>query len=545
MPVCDVADSISSENEGIPRAVDAAPPGDDALLESLGYKQELKRTFTPLELFGVGFSIIGLFPSISAVLVYSLSNGGPVAMIWGWAVCVFGLMAIALCIAELGSAAPTSGGLYYWTYVYSSPRYRNILSWIVGYSNTIGNIASVASVEWGFSQQLMAAISIGSDLTFAATTAQTFGVYTAVLFVHAVACSVAVKYIARLQKLYTALNALLCIVIIIALPAATPAEFRNTKGYVFGHFENPSGWPDGFAFVLSFLAPLWAIGAFDASVHISEEATNARIAVPYATLSATATASVLGWGILIAVAFNMGTDLQAILSSPIQQPMAAILFNSFGKHGTLAVWVFVVIAQFIMGLDMLLVCSRQIFAFSRDGALPLSSLLRSVHPRTHTPICAVWGAALLALALALLAFAGAGAISAVFALVVAGQYVAYAIPISARLVRRHTSQLPRGPFALGRFSLPAAVAALLFMAFVLVVFMFPASPAPTSAGMNYTVVVWGGTIVLSLVYYAFPRYGGRHWFKGPVSTLRERDGAESGESGERGGEEEEKIGRGY
>lgn len=40
---------------------------DEALLKSLGYKQELRRTFTPLELFGVGFSIIGLFPSIAYV----------------------------------------------------------------------------------------------------------------------------------------------------------------------------------------------------------------------------------------------------------------------------------------------------------------------------------------------------------------------------------------------------------------------------------------------------------------------------------------------
>lgn len=39
--------------------------------------------------------------------------------------------------------------------------------------------------------------------------------------------------------------------------------------------------------------------------------------------------------------------------------------------------------------------------------------------------------------------------------------------------------------------------------------------------MNYTVVVWAGTIILSLVYYYFPRYGGRYWFKGPVATVKE------------------------
>lgn len=38
--------------------------GDEALLAKLGYKQELRREFSPIEVFGIGFSIIGLIPSI-------------------------------------------------------------------------------------------------------------------------------------------------------------------------------------------------------------------------------------------------------------------------------------------------------------------------------------------------------------------------------------------------------------------------------------------------------------------------------------------------
>ena len=40
---------------------------DELLLNSLGYKQELRREFSPVEVFGIGFSIIGLFPSITSV----------------------------------------------------------------------------------------------------------------------------------------------------------------------------------------------------------------------------------------------------------------------------------------------------------------------------------------------------------------------------------------------------------------------------------------------------------------------------------------------
>lgn len=38
---------------------------DDALLASLGYKQEFKREYTKIELFGLSFSIIGVVPSIA------------------------------------------------------------------------------------------------------------------------------------------------------------------------------------------------------------------------------------------------------------------------------------------------------------------------------------------------------------------------------------------------------------------------------------------------------------------------------------------------
>jgi hypothetical protein len=55
---------------------------DDILLASLGYKAELKREFTALEVFALAFSIIGLLPSISSTLVYSLPNGGPVGMVF-------------------------------------------------------------------------------------------------------------------------------------------------------------------------------------------------------------------------------------------------------------------------------------------------------------------------------------------------------------------------------------------------------------------------------------------------------------------------------
>ena len=38
---------------------------DNAALATLGYKQEFKRSFNAIEVFGLGFATIGLIPSIS------------------------------------------------------------------------------------------------------------------------------------------------------------------------------------------------------------------------------------------------------------------------------------------------------------------------------------------------------------------------------------------------------------------------------------------------------------------------------------------------
>lgn len=84
---------------------------DEALLASLGYKQEFKREFAPLEVFGIAFSIIGLLPSIASVLVYALPNGSPAAMVWGWFVASLGALSVGISMAELASAAPTSGAV--------------------------------------------------------------------------------------------------------------------------------------------------------------------------------------------------------------------------------------------------------------------------------------------------------------------------------------------------------------------------------------------------------------------------------------------------
>ncbi|KAF8525176.1 amino acid/polyamine transporter I [Hysterangium stoloniferum] len=491
---------------------------DEALLHSLGYKQEFKREFSPFEVFGIAFSIIGLLPSIASVLFYAVPNGGPVGMVWGWAVPSAFILTVALSLAELASAAPTSGGLYFWTYKYASPETRNLLCWIVGYANTIGSISGVASIDWACAVQVMAAAAIGSrDESFVPTAGETYLVYLAIVVTHAVVCSLATRVLARLQSIYVVLNITLCIVFIVVLPILTPKGSINDASFALGNFTNLSGWPDGFAFFLSWQAPAWTIAGFDSSVHISEEATNAATAVPWAIVGAVALGGILGTAINIVLAFCAGRDMAAILDSKIGQPMATIIFDRLGSRGTLSLWSVIVIVQYMMGSSMLLAASRQTFAFSRDGALPLSRYMYSINRYTKTPVNTVWFVAVLAAFLGLLSFAGPSATNALFALSITGNNIAYTIPVVARFIySRHTFQ--RGPFSLGRCSLPIAMIAVGFMAFINIIFFFPPTPQTNTKDMNYSVVVMCGAIIFSLAWYYMPKYGGIHWFTGPVRT---------------------------
>ncbi len=90
------------------------------------------------------------------------------------------------------------------------------------------------------------------------------------------------------------------------------------------------------------------------------------------------------------------------------------------------------------------------FAFSRDGGLPLSRYLYRINRRTQTPVNCVWASIVCMFLLGLLVFAGPSAINAIFSLGVIGQYIAFGIPIASRFLGG-TPWRP-GPFTLGKLA---------------------------------------------------------------------------------------------
>src|SRR4051812_13463643 len=87
---------------------------DDQLLAKLGYKQELSRSWSGFSNFAISFSIISILAGCFTTFGQAWNNGGPVAISWGWPI-ICGLILLgAFSMAELVSAYPTAGGIYYW-----------------------------------------------------------------------------------------------------------------------------------------------------------------------------------------------------------------------------------------------------------------------------------------------------------------------------------------------------------------------------------------------------------------------------------------------
>ena len=161
--------------------------------------------------------------------------------------------------------------------------------------------------------------------------------------------------------------------------------------------------------------------------------------------------------------------------------MKQIYYDAIGKNGTLGLMTLLFIVQFLMGISILVAASRQTWAFSRDGALPFSNFFRPISQRFgYIPLRAIWGCVFLAAVLGLLCLIAPAAAQALFSLSIAGNDVAWGVPIFARIVWGQRKFKP-GPFYTGdRFSVLIAWAAIAFLVFGIFLTMFPVGgPNPT------------------------------------------------------------------
>ncbi|ODV81411.1 amino acid transporter, partial [Suhomyces tanzawaensis NRRL Y-17324] len=490
---------------------------DEELLAQIGYKPELKRRFSKIQAFGVAFSIMGLLPSIASIFAQGII-AGPAGLLWGWVISSALIFCIGISMSENGSSQPTSGGLYYWTNYYAPPRAKTLLSFLIGNTNSIALIGGLCSVDYGFAQELLAAVVVAKDGDFDITPAKLYGIFAACVFSHIIITCLSSRNCAYLQTTSIYVNLALIVLFLIALPIGASGNFRSGK-FVFTEFDSISEWPVGWTQLsAAWLPAIWTIGAFDSVIHVSEEVKSAEGTIPFGILGSIGMCWGLGTIIIIMTLFCMQTnDIENhYLQTKFGFPMAQIIFDCLGKKWTIAFMALMAFAQFLMGASILTAISRQIWAFARDNGLPFSRYIKKVNKKLSVPINAVWFGGIVAIIIGLLVLIGSVAANALFTLYIAGNYVAWGTPTFLRLTYGKHKFKP-GKFYLGPVWSPIiGWISTIFIVFTFFMVLFPATKNVDSGNMNYTCVITPSVWILSLIYYYVYAHKVYH---GPCKTV--------------------------
>ncbi|EFX04269.1 amino acid permease [Grosmannia clavigera kw1407] len=491
--------------------LDPVKPGvedsDAQALADMGYEPVFQRHFSQWTLFSFALSVSGLFGTVMTTFSYPLEAGGPASAIWCWLISGIGALCLTFSVAEVASAYPTSGALYFTIKYLAPPSSVPIVAWIDGWLNLVGQICGSASSEYGSAQMLLAAVSIGSDFTYFPTQGHIIGVMAALCILHAAINSMSTAWLNHLAKTYAIFHIAVLVAACVALLALT--KDKHSAKYAFTEVIPDSGWtPPGFSFLFGFLSVAWTMTDYDATVHIAEEAKDPARTVPRAIVLALTFTFVVGWLFNIVLVFCMG-DPAEILASPIGQPVAQIFYNVLGKGASIF---FVVSAFLIMNfvcITALQAGSRTVWAFSRDQMIPGSHIWYRIWSKTDTPVLAVWLYAIICILINLIGLGSYITIAAIFNVCAIALDWSYCIPILCKLL---FGRFQPGPFYLGKLGYVLNAWACTWTAFVSVIFLFPTVRPVTADNMNYAVVILAFVFMVATGYWFIH---GRFYYTGP------------------------------
>jgi amino acid transporter len=254
-------------------------------------------------------------------------------------------------------------------------------------------------------------------------------------------------------------------------------------------------------------------------------------------------------------------------------PFIEIFYNSVKSvGGAIGMSVVVLILTWGCATGITTSASRMTWSFARDGGMPFSRNLREVSRSSQIPAVAIIVVTIFA-ALLVLIFIGSSYVkfSDVISLTITGFYGSYFLPCAFLLYHRvkgdilpYRSQFPQGPeqWALadetldrnpeiqatldidnefselrlvwGPWRLPGVFGiinnayACVYMIFVIFWSVWPSTTPVFSNTMNYSIVVTGGVMILSSVWYVVR---GNQEYSGPVDEIRRRGGSDLSNGG--------------
>ena len=441
----------------------------------------------------------------------AMYNGGPVTLVYGFIFCWISALATVASLAEMASMAPTSGGQYHWVFMLAPPKCSVFLSWVTGWSAVLGWIANLTTGVW-FSGTMIQGLLV---LNYPSYNYERWH-GTLILFA-ALLCCIVVNTL--LGRIFPHIETFVLVLHIggffgILIPLLVMAP-KGSPSFVFSQFTDIAGWnSSGLAWFVGLISSNLGFLGSDGPCHLAEEVRNASTVVPWAMLSAVLLNGALGLAISIAFSFTLG-DLETDLTSATGYDFIQVFFGATNSRaGSSAMTAILIALVTCASFGFLASASRQTWAFARDNGLPFSGFLSHVDQRTALPLRSIFFCAIVSAVIGLINIGSTVAFNAIVSLSIAGIFVSYLIVIVLMILRRVKKETPElGPWSLGWAGLPVNLFAACSLLISVVFSFFPPATPVTPMTMNWSCLMWGGSTIVGLGYYALL---GRKIYHGPV-----------------------------
>jgi amino acid transporter len=487
-------------------------------LHKLGYAQQLFREMGGFSNFAISFSIISILTGAILLYGYGLKFAGPVINTVGWPVISLFTLCVAASMAELASAYPTAGGLYFWAYRLGGKTW----AWVTAWMNMIGQITITAGINVAASIYIVGAITrifgLPADQhvpVFGTMTNWYFYIFVMVLImIPQVLINVfGIKLTAKLNDFSVYWH--IAGVLIMALLLTFLGKYHNSLGFLFSHpttvnpldaasavvspdtvaspalvigtktFHSPlfglfpglvglyKAAPFFLVFVLALLQAQWTYTGYDASAHVAEETVMARKNSAWGVFLSVAVSAVVGYIMLLILTWTIPEGDVAKTANDAY-PVLYIVYGNLSTFFSNVIAIIIGVAMWLCGLSSITSMARMWFAFARDGGMPGYSLIKRVSPKYRTPVYSIVITSILAVLLCLYA----AAYFVVTSISTITLYLAYMFPVylNWRNKRRGKGEFATretAPWSLGRWGPLINVICIVWCVFLAVIFSLP------------------------------------------------------------------------
>ncbi|KAI0471709.1 amino acid/polyamine transporter I [Xylariaceae sp. FL0804] len=497
------------ESSGAESDMDSA----DQMLASLGYKAELSRNRSTLQVAFMSFVLASIPYGLATTMTYPLIGGGPVNVVWGWVAVSLIIVCVAASLGEITSVYPTAGGVYYQAFMLAPVRWRYLAAWVCGWLYVVGNVTITLSVNFATALFLVGCVNVfqtsdGQDV-LAGEAYQVFLLFLAITLVCNAVSSLCNKWLPILDT-FAIFWTFAGVIAITVCVLAIAKQGRHDAHFVFTHFEVNSGWTPGWSFMVGLLQAAYATSSTGMIISMCEEVRAPATQVPKAMVLTIVINTFAGLLFMIPLLFVL-PDIQGVVL--LAQPVPTIIKDAVGSAGgAFGLLIPLLVLALFCGIGCTTATSRCIYAFARDGAIPGSKWWRVVNERLDVPLNAMMLGMAVELLLGLIYFGSSAAFSAFSGVGVIALTAAYAVPIVISMLEgRKTVQT--ASFRLGALGWFCNVVAIAWSLLAIPLFCMPTSvPVTDPSLMNFASVVFIAFTLISIGWYVA---WGRTHYTGP------------------------------